>query len=204
VPATAGLYPDLTVEENLAFSAGSYGIAGEALEQSVAKVIADVGLAVAKRRLGGQLSGGMQRKLAVAMALVHSPDLLVLDEPTTGVDPVSRAELWRLIAGAAAAGTAVVVATTYVNEAERGTHALLMEAGRVLTGGSSSDIVSRVPGAFGTIDCVEQPTALSWRRGVHWRVWAPAGDLPPDAVPVPPDIEDAAVIAELTAEMAGS
>jgi ABC-2 type transport system ATP-binding protein len=59
----------------------------------------------------------MQRKLALAMALLHAPELLVLDEPTTGVDPVSRAELWRLISGAAAAGTAVVASTTYVNEA---------------------------------------------------------------------------------------
>ena len=74
----------------------------------------------------------MQRKLAVGLALLHSPELLVLDEPTTGVDPVSRMELWRLIFGAAALGTAVAVATTYVNEAARAASVVLLEAGKVL------------------------------------------------------------------------
>ncbi len=197
LPATAGLWQDLTVQENLAFAAGAYGIGGTALAERLPPILQRIGLAGAQHRLGGRLSGGMQRKLAVGMSLVHSPQLLVLDEPTTGVDPVSRAELWRLIAGAAAAGTAVVVATTYVNEARRGTCAVLLDAGRVLSSGSADDIVRQVPGALGTMRCAAQPVPLSWRRGIDWRVWAPSGELPPGARPVPPDIEDAAVIAAL-------
>jgi ABC-2 type transport system ATP-binding protein len=203
VPATAGLYPDLTVRENLVFSAAAYGISGAELEQRLADVLSRVGLAGFPHRLGGHLSGGMQRKLAVAMALVHSPQLLVLDEPTTGVDPVSRRQLCRLIAGAAASGAAVVVATTYVHEAERGTCSVLLEAGHMLASGSARDIVNNVPGALGTTRSVDQPTPLSWRRGTEWRVWAPAGDLPAGARAVSPDIGDAAVIAELAAETAG-
>jgi ABC-2 type transport system ATP-binding protein len=204
VPATAGLYPDLTVRENLAFAASAYGISGDERDRRISEVADRVGLAEATHRLGGQLSGGMQRKLAVGMALVHSPELLVLDEPTTGVDPVSRTELWRLIARAAASGAAVVVATTYVSEAERGTDAVLLEAGEVLASGSADDIVKRMPGTLGTMPGGTQPTQLSWRRGVNWRVWAPTGNLPKTASPVAPDIEDAAVVAELAAETNGA
>ena len=119
VPATSGLYTDLTVQENLDFSAGAYRLPGRQRAQREQEMLERTGLAGVRTRLGGQLSGGMQRKLAVTLALLHSPDLLVLDEPTTGVDAVSRVELWRLISAAAAQGTAVVVATTYVNEAAR-------------------------------------------------------------------------------------
>ena len=108
------------------------------------------------------------------MALLHAPDLLVLDEPTTGVDPVSRAELWRLISAAAAAGTAVAVSTTYVNEAARAAVVVLLEAGKVAASGSPAQILNDVPGVLGVMDGAERPTALSWRRGVTWRVWDPA------------------------------
>ncbi|MFB9839008.1 ATP-binding cassette domain-containing protein, partial [Actinoallomurus acaciae] len=123
VPATGGLYTDLTVEENLAFAVSSYGVRGA----DVGAMLDRIGLAAARNRLADRLSGGMQRKLSVGLALIHAPDLLVLDEPTTGVDPVSRMELWRLVSGAAAGGTAVVVATTYVNEAERDARAVLLD-----------------------------------------------------------------------------
>jgi ABC-2 type transport system ATP-binding protein len=202
VPATVGLYPDLTVQENLDFSAGAYRLPAGQRGEREQQLLERTGLAGVRSRLGGQLSGGMQRKLAVALALLHAPDLLVLDEPTTGVDPVSRAELWRLISGAAAQGTAVVVATTYVNEAARAASVVLLEGGKVLASGSPDGILRGVPGAVGAAvrTGAVRPGPLSWRRGTGWRVWAPDGELPAGAERAAPDFEDAVVVAELAAQ----
>jgi ABC-2 type transport system ATP-binding protein len=201
VPATAGLYADLTVQQNLDFSAGAYRLPGGRRRQREQEMLERTGLAGARARLGGQLSGGMQRKLAVALALLHEPDLLVLDEPTTGVDAISRVELWRLISAAAARGTAVVVATTYVNEAARAAYVALLEAGKVLASGSPDGILRGVPGAVGTARSpAGRPGPLYWRRGTGWRVWAPGGDLPAGAEPADPDFDDAVVVAELAAQ----
>ena len=200
VPATAGLYVDLTVDENLAFSGRAYGVLGSEYETRSDELLERIGLADARTRLGGQLSGGMRRKLAVGMALVHRPALLVLDEPTTGVDPVSRAELWRLISAAAADGTAVVATTTYVEEAHRASTVMLLEQGRSIGTGSPSDIIASVPGKLGVVRSTSQPQGLSWRWGTTWRVWAPSNDLPEGAEPRQPDFEDAVIIAALADE----
>ncbi len=200
VPATAGFYADLTVQENLDFSASAYGLSGREYTGRADELLEKTGLGQARRRLGGQLSGGMQRKLAVGMALLHTPGLLILDEPTTGVDPVSRAELWRLISGAAAAGTAVAVSTTYVNEAARAVWVVLLEAGKLVASGSPARILEDVPGALGTVRGTARPAPLSWRRGASWRVWAPDGHLPDGTRPVRPDFEDAVVAATLASE----
>jgi ABC-2 type transport system ATP-binding protein len=200
VPATAGIYVDLTVEENLEFSADAYRLSAAERRERGGEILERTGLAEARKRLGGQLSGGMQRKLAVGIALLHSPALLVLDEPTTGVDPVSRAELWRLISRAAAEGTAVAVATTYVNEAARATSVVLLEAGEALASGSPDAILRNVPGALGAARGASRPTPLSWRRGIEWRVWAPTGVLPGGVETVDPDFEDAVVVAALAGE----
>jgi ABC-2 type transport system ATP-binding protein len=203
VPATAGLYTDLTVQENLDFSASAYRLAGGDYRQRAETLLEQTGLGPARGRLGGQLSGGMQRKLAVAMALLHAPALLVLDEPTTGVDPVSRAELWRLISAAAADGTAVAVSTTYVNEAARGALVVLLEAGKMAASGTPAQILDGFPGRLGVVDAAERPAPLSWRRGVTWRVWAPEGVLPAGARPAAPDFEDAVVAAALARQRPG-
>lgn len=200
VPATAGLYTDLTVQENLDFSARAYRLSGREYRRKSGELLERTGLGRARDRLGGQLSGGMQRKLAVGMALLHAPGLLVLDEPTTGVDPVSRAELWRLISGAAAAGAAVAVTTTYVNEAARAVAVVLLDRGKVVASGSPAQILRSVPGAFGTAGGAERPTPLSWRRGASWRVWDPGGKLPGGVRPAAPDFEDAVVAATLASE----
>src|SRR5215467_4147453 len=159
VPATAGLYTDLTAQENLDFIADAYRLSASERRRKAGEIIERTGLAGARHRLGGKLSGGMQRKLAVGLALLHSPELLVLDEPTTGVDPVSRMELWRLISGAAALGTAVAVATTYVNEAARAASVVLLEAGRVLASGSPEDILRGVPGTLGATRGADRPSS---------------------------------------------
>jgi ABC-2 type transport system ATP-binding protein len=198
VSASGGLYTDLTVDENMAFAASTYGVR----DTDHAGMLERLGLAAARRRLAGHLSGGMQRKLSVGLSLIHAPDLLVLDEPTTGLDPVSRMELWRLISGSAADGTAVLVATTYVNEAERGNTAILLDEGRVLASGPPGDIAARVPGVVGRrpADGTAQPGDDWWRRGGDWRLWAPAGDLPDGAEQIEPDLHDAVIVTALAAE----
>lgn len=200
VPATAGMYPDLTVQENIDFTADAYRLSGSERHRRADEIVARTGLAEVRHRLGGRLSGGMQRKLAVGLALLHSPELLVLDEPTTGVDPVSRADLWRLIYRAAAEGAAVVAATTYVNEAARAAWVVLLESGTMLASGSPGDILRGVPGAVGVASDTARPAPLSWPRGAAWRVWAPAGSLPATARPAEPDFDDAVVVAALAAE----
>jgi ABC-2 type transport system ATP-binding protein len=200
MPATTGLYGDLTVDENLSFSAGAYGVRGDERTRRTTELLERIGLGDARTRLVGQLSGGMRRKLAVGMALVHRPAMLVLDEPTTGVDPVSRAELWRLISRAAAEGSAVVVATTYVEEAHRGSVVVLLEQGRTIAIGSPSDIIAAVAGKLGAVRSGEQPEGPCWRWGATWRVWAPSGELPTGAEPLQPDLQDAVMIAALADE----
>ena len=200
VPATVGLYTDLTVTENLAFYADAYGLAGAERDRCVAHILDQAGLGAARGRLGGQLSGGMQRKLAVGLALLHAPQLLILDEPTTGVDPVSRGELWRLISRSAADGAAVAISTTYVNEAARADHVVLLDGGRMLASGSPEAILDGVPGAVGEAHAASRPAPLSWRRGATWRVWAPSGRLPDGVPAVVPDFLDAVVVAALAHE----
>lgn len=199
VPATAGLYGDLTVEENLEFTAQAFHMAATDRDSRMGELLDQIGLVGARRRLGSQLSGGMQRKLAVAMALLHAPKLLVLDEPTTGVDPVSRVDVWRLVSRAAAGGVAVAAATTYVNEAARATSVAMLSSGRCVASGSPDAILQAIPGTVGTTTARSRPTAHSWRRGVSWRVWAPDGALPNGVEPVSADFEDAVVVAELVA-----
>ncbi len=145
VSGASGLYTDLSVAENIEFVGDAYGMRGETLASRRGDLLRDVGLEGVEKRLAGRLSGGMRQKLAFALAMLHEPDLLILDEPTTGVDPVSRAELWRLIAGAAAAGAGVVVSTTYLDEAGRAAWVLLLDEGRALAAGPPDAVASALP-----------------------------------------------------------
>jgi ABC-2 type transport system ATP-binding protein len=202
VSAGPGVYRDLTVDENLAFSGGAYGVAGERLRRRAAELLERTGLQAARGRLGGQLSGGMRQKLALAMALLHEPELLVLDEPTTGVDPVSRTELWRLLAHAAAGGAAVALSTVYLDEAARAAGVLVLDEGRALLRGAPAELVTAVPGTL--LEAAARPADAErdgwawWRRGARWRLWSPDGAAAlPGAGPVAPDLEDAVVVASL-------
>jgi ABC-2 type transport system ATP-binding protein len=147
VAGASGLYDDLSVAENVAFVAQAYGVRGAELEARLAELLARTGLDGISGRLAGRLSGGMRQKLAFALAMLHRPELLILDEPTTGVDPVSRAELWRLIAGAAAGGAGVLVSTTYLDEAERAASVLLLDEGRALAAGPPQAVAAALPPA---------------------------------------------------------
>jgi ABC-2 type transport system ATP-binding protein len=206
--SSSGTYPDLTVDENLAFAATAYGVPPRVARRRVEEYVARTGLASARDRLAGNLSGGMRQKLGVIRALVHEPALLVLDEPTTGVDPVSRADLWWLIARAAARGAAVVLATAYLDEAERASWLLVLDAGRPLAEGTADHIAAATPGTIHVMTGRPRGDAgrRAWRRGVRWRVWTPDDAAPPegDGTIVAPDLEDAITVAALGRELAGS
>jgi ABC-2 type transport system ATP-binding protein len=193
--AGPGVYRDLTVEENLKFSGRAYGFPTETLGQRIGELLDRTGLEAARRRLAGKLSGGMRQKLALAMAVLHRPSLLVLDEPTTGVDPVSRAELWRLIAGEAANGAAVLMATSYLDEAERAEEVVVLVDGTVLMSGAPAEIVSSLAGPL----MITRSRPEIWRRGRSWRIWS-GEPFEADEINTPPDLEDVVVIGELMRE----
>ncbi len=199
VAGDRGVYRDLTVDENLAFFAAAYGVEAAALEQRARALLERSGLAGTGDRLAGDLSGGMRQKLALLAALVHEPELLVLDEPTTGVDPVSRADLWRLMAGAAARGVGVVFATTYLDEAERAAFVLVLHEGRPLAAGSPDELIAAIDSPIVARASRPAPPALAWRRGREWHV-CPRGPDPVDGSVVAPDLEDAVVVKALALE----
>jgi ABC-2 type transport system ATP-binding protein len=123
------LYGDLTVEENLAFFGRVRGMSRAQVAETGSRLLELVGLSHAGNRLGAELSGGMKKKLSLAAALLHGPALLLLDEPTVGVDPGSRRELWDIVAQANAWGAAVVFTSSYLDEAERARRVIIMSDG---------------------------------------------------------------------------
>jgi len=133
VPQTFSLAPDLTVEENLQFQAGLYGLADAGTR--ITRLLESVALAPFRDRLSGALSGGMKQKLSLCSALLTEPRLLLLDEPTTGVDPVSRREFWELLHTVHDEGVAILFSSPYMDEAEYAHRMLLMHDGRVLEEG---------------------------------------------------------------------
>jgi ABC-2 type transport system ATP-binding protein/ribosome-dependent ATPase len=141
VPQTLGLYDDLTPAENLAFSEAVFGAQpGEGGRQVMASALPE-SLRPYRRTVVGSLPLGVQRSAAFAQALAHQPDLLILDEPTSGVDPLARARLWETVAIAATAGTGVLVTTHYMAEAGECDRLMVMADGRVVAGGTAGQII---------------------------------------------------------------
>ena len=202
LPASSGIYPDLTVAENLSFRATAYRMPAAEAAQRAAELTERGGLSAARNRLAGQLSGGMRQKLGVIAALLHRPDLLILDEPSTGVDPVSRSGLWSLIASAAAGGAGVILATTYLDDAQRASTVLVLDAGRSLAAGRPEQIVAGMPGSV--VATSGEPSGpareRAWRRGASWRLWCPPGTASPGGT-VQPDLQDAVTVAALAREL---
>jgi ABC-type multidrug transport system ATPase subunit len=201
LPSGPGVWAELTVRENLEFIAAAFGLAGDDRARQIDALLTTTGLTDADDRLAAQLSGGMRRKLATAMVLIHRPLLAVLDEPTTGVDPVSRFQLWRLLATAAADGAAVVMTTTYLDEAERATTILVLDQGRPLVAGDLETIRSIVGGRFATSTSPGE-TPYSWRRASAWRTWTDDGMAPPDSS-TDPDLNDLVTVLSMQQAQVG-
>ena len=158
------LYGDLTVDENVQFFALMYGV--PAWRDRRTRLLELVGLDRFRNRLADKLSGGMKQKLALACTLIHSPEVLLLDEPTTGVDPVTRRELWRLLAELVGDGLTLVVATPYLDEAERCTRVVLMHRGEVLADGRPAAIPDRRPGTVVAVVAADRNAAAAALEGV--------------------------------------
>ena len=142
MPGRFSLYQDLSVDENIRFYSSVFGISFDAALERVAPIYSQ--LAAFNRRRAGALSGGMKQKLALCCALVHKPEILILDEPTTGVDAVSRKEFWDLLGSLHKEGMTIVVSTPYMDEASKCSKIALIQEGRVLQTGSPTEIIHSV------------------------------------------------------------
>ena len=159
------LYENLSAVENLTFFGGAYGLHGAQLRQRVEQVMGEFDLQAHRHTRSGELPGGFKQRLAMAAALLHQPDILFLDEPTSGIDPLARRAFWRRITALAAAGTTVVITTHFMEEAEYCDRIVIQDAGQLLAIGTPGEVRARVAGAADMnaafIGIVEQHRAQS-------------------------------------------
>ncbi len=159
------LYPDLTVDENLSFYGRAYGLRGRALARRKDEVLTIIGLARHRARLTANLAGGWQQRLALGAAILHQPELLFLDEPTAGVDPVSRRNFWRLLYDLAGRGATIFVTTHYMDEAEQCHRLAFIHHGRLIATGSPGAIKrERMQGQVVEIICERPEVAMQALR----------------------------------------
>jgi ABC-2 type transport system ATP-binding protein len=140
MPQQRPLYPDLTVQENLEFFAGLYGIRGQVRTRRIAEALEIVGLSQTRTRITGTLSGGMYQRISLAATLINSPDLLLLDEPTVGIDPVTKQSFWGYFHALAKEGKTVVITTHIMEEAQRCDLVGFMRNGRMLAESSPDEL----------------------------------------------------------------
>ncbi len=156
------LYNDLTVDENIRFFAGVYGLSNGQMKRRREWILSMSGLRARHNSLTSELSGGMKQRLALGCAVIHSPQIVFLDEPTGGVDPVSRREFWKLINQFASEGTTVLVTTHYLDEAEYCNDIVFMHAGEIVASGNPAFIKKEYrKGEFNEIVCDRPLEALS-------------------------------------------
>ncbi len=163
MPQRFGLYEDLTVDENIRFYADLFGISRSLRAERVEPLLAASNLGPFRRRLAGQLSGGMKQKLGLICALIHTPRILLLDEPTTGVDPVSRRDFWRILYSLRESGVTILISTAYLDEAERCTRLGLLHHGRLKYCDTPQRLKQLMPGALITI---ASPQARAVRKAI--------------------------------------
>jgi ABC-2 type transport system ATP-binding protein len=161
------LYNDLTVEENLNFYGGTYGVRGERLRQRKRYILNMAGLQGRERELTKNLSGGWKQRLALGTAIIHEPQMLFLDEPTAGVDPISRRAFWDLLYELAEEGTTIMVTTHYMDEAEHCQGLAFIQDGRLVAMGSPGEIKSHhMRGQVLEVNCDRPDTAIPIVRGL--------------------------------------
>ncbi len=159
------LYGDLTVEENIRFFAEIFGIPPSQREERMAELLVFAGLEPFRRRRAEHLSGGMKQKLALACTLIHEPDVLMLDEPTTGVDPVARRDFWKILYTLVGRGVTILVSTPYMDEAERCNTVAFLSRGRLLAVGTPDELKRRLPWQVLALRARPQETAQRIAQG---------------------------------------
>ena len=162
MPGRFSLYPDLSVEENLRFFAAVFGTTLEAGERLVAPIWRQIAPFAGRR--AGALSGGMKQKLSLCCALIHEPEVLLLDEPTFGVDPISRRELWHIVHEMVANGMTAIVSTAYLDEAERCDRVALLSNGKLAALDAPAELQGRLRGRTIAIDSDAPVRAMELMR----------------------------------------
>ena len=190
MPQAFSLYPDLTVIENLNFFADIQGVSDSRRKEKIKELLAFSRLDRFQKRRSEHLSGGMRKKLALACALIHEPRVLLLDEPTTGVDPVSRRELWQIISEVLLQDVTVLVSTPYMDEAERCHKVGILYEGQMLTKGSPKEMTAQLP--YQMMEIVARPRRIT-RQVINSTAgilaWRPVGDRIRMAVEEPNKVE---------------
>ncbi len=153
------LYEDLSVAENLEFLAAVYGLSGKTSKSRLHELYEQYNLVELRKQLAGTLSGGQRQRLALAAAVMHKPELLLLDEPTSAVDPQSRRDFWEALFNLADAGTTLLVSTHYMDEAERCHRLAILDRGRLVADGTPTELMANLPGMTLRIDS-EKPRLL--------------------------------------------
>lgn len=169
MPQRFGLYDDLTVDENIRFYADLFEVPYKLRDERAARLLSASGMTEFRGRLAGQLSGGMKQKLGLTCSLVHTPQVLLLDEPTTGVDPVSRRDFWRILYSLREEGVTILIATAYLDEAERCNRLALLYRGHVLHCDTPAALKYRMPGVLVAVSSTAgraARTALAGLAGV--------------------------------------
>lgn len=161
MPQQFSLYPDLSIEENMTFYAGLYGLTGAAYRAKRDYLYEFSNLARFAKRRAQALSGGMKQKLALSCALIHDPKLLILDEPTTGVDPVSRRQFWEILQQLKQEGVSILVSTPYMDEVARCDRAAFVLGGRRLSLGTPSELAGSFKGQIFYIDAEPSPQLVA-------------------------------------------
>jgi ABC-2 type transport system ATP-binding protein len=165
MPQRFGLYEDLTVEENIRFYADLFGVRPRKREPRSQQLLQAAGMSEFRSRLAGNLSGGMKQKLGLVCALIHTPRVILLDEPTTGVDPVSRRDFWSILYSLLAEGVAILTSTAYLDEAERCHRVALLHQGKLLFCDTPARLKGRLPGAVLLVRSEEPRQIRQWLEG---------------------------------------
>lgn len=167
VPQLFSLYMNMSVMENIHLFGSLYGKSEKAVDERAELILSRVGLWGFRDRFAGKLSGGMKQKLALAIGLLNTPEILLLDEPTTGVDPVARREFWALLYQFNGEGLTIVVSTPYMDEAELCTRKMFINNGKILDVGTTSELLSRYPYSILSLDTARKDVGELLRGKPH-------------------------------------